>query len=133
MFRPLTEEEVEAFKNKAPNAPKCTPEAFRIDFSQGHNWKTFPFNRLAEKVFIEHFLGVARGGEYSWAAVPKELIAKDPVRIVLEAHMEHLRRLYREAERDDAKDRDLRERKRKAKDGRKATVGRQMHCMLDSF
>ncbi|TCD61573.1 hypothetical protein EIP91_008247 [Steccherinum ochraceum] len=87
---PLTDSEVTAIADGAPDAIIVTEETFRIDLSRG--WKTCELNQNARSVFIKHFLAVADGGGFARLQLPARLLDSRIIGDALDAHVGTLRR-----------------------------------------
>ena len=65
----MTEDEVADYAAGDGNMPGPS-EAFRVDFSPKHFWKTLGFNKEARAVFIDRFLAKIAGGAFQKNPTP---------------------------------------------------------------
>ncbi|KAG2017309.1 hypothetical protein CC2G_006827 [Coprinopsis cinerea AmutBmut pab1-1] len=122
-FRPLTEEEWQAYEDNAPSAIKVDANNFRLDFSRSRRAE---FNREALHVAAEAFIEAAHSG-YLWGdttspAIPSELLKYEVVAYAIDNHAEYLWSVYSEATRDDSVAREKARLTRASRTSRKASL-----------
>ncbi len=120
-YPPLTEDEITAYIARDPKIVP-TDRQFRIDFSKGHGWKTFAFNKEARMVFIDKYLARVAGGAYFTRPSPPQLLTEEHIGEILDEHMRYCRDRYRKSEKPKTA-KELRDaQRRNARNGRKTTV-----------
>lgn len=118
---PLTAEELDAYLAEEVDAPTVSATPFlRIDFAAG--WKLSPYNQEVRTFFVTHFLAAVKGGAYAHPQLLKTFLTEDHVGIALDNHMKHLRKRYRDVQKESWDEIYELEKRRKARNTRKTTV-----------